>query len=210
MIVEVFPLGPAETNAYLLGCSKTKQAALIDAPFHAAEVVLKRAQELDLKIVMILITHSHWDHTADAAAVKEQLNIPIYIHQEDSGNLEQPGSDGLPLFFPIRGIKPDGYLIEGQIITVGELAVHIIHTPGHSPGGVCLYLPTEKTLFSGDTLFKGTIGNLSFPTARPTLMWQSLKKLSALPHDTKVYPGHGGATTIGKEQWLSAAEDKFS
>ena len=199
MIVEVFPLGPAETNAYLLGCSKTKQAALIDVPFQTSEIVLKKAQDLGLNIVMILLTHSHWDHTAEAANVKEQLKVPIYIHPDDARNLEDPGSDGLPLYFPIKGVKPDEFLHDGQVIALGALTIQVIHTPGHSPGGVCFYVPAESTLFSGDTLFRGTIGNLSFPTGRPQLMWQSLKKLALLPSNTKVYPGHGGATTIGRE-----------
>jgi glyoxylase-like metal-dependent hydrolase (beta-lactamase superfamily II) len=76
------------------------------------------------------------------------------------------------------------------MISVGKLQLQVIHTPGHSPGGVCFYLADQKTLISGDTLFRGTIGNLSFPTARPKLMWSSLKRLAQLPQDTKVYPGH--------------------
>ncbi len=88
--------------------------------------------------------------------------------------------------------------------------IKVIHTPGHSPGGVCFYLPSEKILFSGDTLFRGTIGNLSLPTARPDLMWDSLKKLAALPPETKVYPGHGGPTTISAEKWIAHAKGKFN
>jgi hydroxyacylglutathione hydrolase len=158
---------------------------------------------------MILLTHSHWDHTAEVSLLKEQLQVPIYIHKEDVKNLEEPGSDRLPLLYPIRAVKPDDYLYDGQILMVGELAIEVIHTPGHTPGGVCFYLKQQKALFSGDTLFKGTIGNLSFPTARPKLMWASLERLAKLPKDTKVYPGHGPATTIGAEEWLSNAEEYF-
>jgi hydroxyacylglutathione hydrolase len=205
MILEVFPAGPAETNAYLIGCPKTKRAAVIDVPFESTDRILKRANALSLQIERILLTHSHWDHTAEAAVLKEKLDIPVFVHEEDGKNVEEPGSDGLPLYFPIRGVKPDGYLTDGQKILVGELELEVIHTPGHTPGGVCFYLAKEKALFSGDTLFQGTIGNLSFPTARPALMWESLKRLAALPSETKVYPGHGDPTTIGAEKWIANA-----
>lgn len=208
MILEVFPSGPADTNAYLLACSQTKQAAVIDVPFDSVDPLLKCAEKLGLSIKMILLTHSHWDHTAEVALLKQKTNAPVYVHQEDAGNLEVPGSDKLPLFLPVVGVKEDGFLTGGQELHVGNLLIQVIHTPGHTPGGVCFYLPNEKVLISGDTLFRGTIGNLSFPTARPELMWQSLKKLALLPRETKVYPGHGGPTTIGEEQWIAKAYTK--
>ncbi len=206
MILEIFPSGPADTNAYLLACPQTKRAALIDVPFDSTDLILERAKELSLSIEMILLTHSHWDHTAEVALMKDRLNVPVYIHQDDVGNLENPGSDKLPLFFPVKGVKADGFLTDGQVLKVGNLTIQVIHTPGHTPGGVCFYLPNEKVLISGDTLFKGTIGNLSFPTARPALMWVSLKRLAALPPDTKVYPGHGDPTTIAAEKWIAHAK----
>ncbi|HEY2809990.1 MAG TPA: MBL fold metallo-hydrolase [Rhabdochlamydiaceae bacterium] len=202
MILEIFPLGPAETNAYLLACSQTKRAAIIDAPLDSSKILAKRAKEFDLHIEMLLLTHSHWDHIADAAAFKEKLHLPIYIHSEDAGNLVEPGLDKLPLFFPIKGVDPDHFLEQGQKIPLGHLHIEVIHTPGHTPGGVCFYLEKQKVLFSGDTLFRGAIGNLSFPTARPRLMTESLKKLALLPKDTVVYPGHGESTTIGDESWI--------
>jgi hydroxyacylglutathione hydrolase len=210
IILEVFPSGPFETNAILLGCSKTKLAAVIDTPLDSLDLVLERAKELSLQITMVLFTHSHWDHIADAAAFKEKLGVPLYIHESDAGNLENPGSDKLPLFFTIKGVKPDGFIKDGDELALGEIKMRVIHTPGHTPGGVCFYLEKEGVLLSGDTLFKGTIGNLSFPTARPKLMWESLKKLSALPGKTRVFPGHGEDTTIEAEKWIAHAQDRFS
>jgi hydroxyacylglutathione hydrolase len=207
MILERFPLGPADTNAYLLGCTETKRAAVIDAPFGGGEILPERAKELHLQIEMILLTHSHWDHTADAHALKEALQCPLFVHEADAGNVKRPGSDRLPLFFPIVGVNPDGFLVDGQVIQLGALHIEVIHTPGHTPGGVCFYLPSEKTVFSGDTLFKGTMGNISFPTSEPAAMWRSLQRLSKLPKDTKVYPGHGEATTIGEESWIARAKE---
>jgi len=210
MILEVFASGPADTNAYLLASSKTKQGVVIDVPPDSAEILLERIHELQINIAMILLTHSHWDHFADAFELKEKLNVPLYIHKEDAGNLEEPGSDRLPLYFPIKSVHPTGFLEDGQVLAVGEFQIEVIHTPGHTPGGVCFYLKEQKILFSGDTLFQGTIGNLSFPTARPARMWDSLKRLAALPKETRVYPGHGDPTSIGKEQWIANAKDRFN
>ena len=209
MILEVFPSGPADTNAYLIACQTTKQAAIIDVPFESAEILAKRVSDLSLHVDMILLTHSHWDHIAEVSDLKNALKVPVYIHKDDAENLETPGADQLPLFFPVKGVKPDGYLHGEQQLHVGRLRIDVIHTPGHTPGGVCFYLPDQKALFSGDTLFRGTIGNLSFPTSRPELMWDSLKKLAALPADTKVYPGHGGPTTIGAERWIAQAQGRL-
>src|SRR3989442_6761516 len=118
MILEVFALGPAETNAYLLGCPQTKRAVVIDAPFDSCKILIKRSKELDLRIEMILLTHSHWDHIAEAALLKEALQVPIYIHKDDADNLERPGSDRLPMFLPVKGVKPDGYLDDGRMIAL--------------------------------------------------------------------------------------------
>ena len=131
---------------------------------------------------------------AEVALLKQSVHAPVYVHKGDAENLETPGADKLPLHFPVTGVKADGFLTDGQEMSVGNLKIQVIHTPGHTPGGVCFYLPKEKVLISGDTLFRGTIGNVSFPTARADLMWVSLKKLAALPQDVKVYPGHGGPT----------------
>ncbi len=131
------------------------------------------------------------------------------MHPLDAPNLEHPGSDGIPLFFPIRGVHPDCFVQDGDRIFVGELACEVIHTPGHSPGSVCYFVREQKLLFSGDTLFEGSIGNLHLPTAEPLKMWSSLEKLAALSPDTYVVPGHGGDTTIGKENWLKRARQIF-
>lgn len=209
MFIKTFSSGPLDTNCYLIGCPVTRQAAVIDAPQGVASSVLKEAEREQLQIKMMLITHSHWDHIADAAALKKALNIPLYIHFLDHQNLASPGSDGLPLFFPIEKSQADGYLKERDQFQIGNLQLEIIETPGHSPGGVCFWLPKEKILFSGDTLFQGSIGNLSFSTARPALMWESLKKLAKLPPETKVYPGHGLPTTISAEAWITQAQSIF-
>lgn len=210
MILEVFPSGPFETNAYLLGCEKTKTGIFIDPAPDSAEALLNAAKKHHLKIEAIFLTHSHWDHIGDVAKLKKLLELQLYIHPTDADNMRKPGSDGLPLMFAIDGVEPDHFFEEGQKLKVGTLEIEVIHTPGHTPGGVSFYLPQEKVLISGDTLFKGSIGNLSFPMADSEAMWESLKKLAKLPPETRVYPGHGPATTIDAEPWLSDAKELFS
>lgn len=210
MIVKYFPAGPFATNVYVLGCEKTKEAAIIDPSFESLDTIKSLVDSLSLKPTKILITHSHLDHIANAKAVKEFYKIPIFIHPLDKGNLIDPGSDGLPLFYPIEKAEPDGFFNEGDSVAIGEIVGTVIHTPGHTPGGVCFYFPKENVLISGDTLFKGSIGNLSFPTAEPEKMWTSLARLNKLPKNTRVYPGHGPETMIGNESWLDDAKNIFS
>lgn len=206
MIIQTFPSGPLATNAYLLICPKTQQTAIIDPSPGSAATLSNYCAAHQLKPEKILITHSHWDHIADVAVLKKKFQIPVLVHSLDASNLEHPGSDGLQCWFDIEGVVADQFFKEGDIVPVGELKLTVIHTPGHSPGGVCFYCPEHHLLLSGDTLFKRSFGKLSLPTAQPHLMWGSLRKLAALPPETVVYPGHGPSTTIGKESWLADAE----
>lgn len=209
MIYAVFPSGPFETNAYILFCPITKKAAIIDPAPSSASSLINYVKNNHLLPESILLTHSHWDHIADISEVNKQFNLPVGIQEEDAGNLTEPGSDGLPCWIAIDSVKPQFFIHHLEEITLGTLKIQVIHTPGHTPGGVCFYIPAQHLIFSGDTLFAGTIGNLSFPTARPALMWKSLAILAKLPSDTLVLPGHGPSTTIGKEKWLENAEEYF-
>lgn len=209
MIIKKFPSGPFVTNAYVLVCEETAKAAIIDPAPGSATAINSFLERAQVKVDKILLTHSHWDHIVDTHALKAEHQAPVYIHSLDKGNLEAPGTDGLPLFGACEGVKADYFLSEGEKIFLGKLEIQVIHTPGHTPGGVCFYLPKENTLFSGDTLFQGSIGNLSFPTAQPELMWESLAKLEKLPQETQVLPGHGDNTTIETEYWLPNAKQIF-
>lgn len=209
MIIQAFPCGPFQTNAYIIACPVTHQAAFVDPSPNSFFSLTQAIEQNQLKPKAILLTHSHWDHIADVVAVKEKYKIPVAIHPLDAPNLEKPGADLLPCWIDIEGVTPDHHLEEDDCISIGNLKFTVIHTPGHSPGSICLYCAEENTLISGDTLFKGSIGNLSFPTSLPDAMWPSLEKLAKLPGNTKVFPGHGSATTIAAEKWLKNAKNFF-
>ena len=210
MFLYQFPFGPLETNTILIGCAKTKRAAVIDPAYLSTDVIVEHASKLDLVIEKILLTHSHWDHFADAFTLKQKTGASLFVHPLDAKNLGHPGSDGIPLFFAVHAVMHDHLVKEGDVIQVGMLSFQVIHTPGHSPGSVCYYSKANHLLISGDSLFQGSIGNLHLPTAEPSRMWPSLKKLAALPPETRVIPGHGDDTTIGDESWLNRAEEIFS
>lgn len=209
MNIKVFPSGPFDTNAYVISCPTTLEAVIIDPAPKSASSIIDYISQFHLKPSKILLTHSHWDHIGDVAEIKQKYHIPLYMHELDASNMEFPGSDGLPCWINIEGVKPEHLVKEGDIIPVGQLEFKVIETPGHTPGGICFYSKENNVLISGDTLFKGTIGNISFPTARPYLMWKSLSKLASLPSETRVFPGHGPHTTIGAEHWLARAEEMF-
>jgi len=210
MFLSKFAFGPLETNAVLIGCFATKKAAIIDPSMGSCESILHEIEEQGFVVEKILLTHSHWDHFADAHLLKKKTGAPLFVHRLDAKNLEQPGADGIPLFTPIHSVVPDHFMDEGDLLSVGQLKLRVIHSPGHSPGSVCFYLAEQKLLIAGDTLFQGTIGNLQLPTADPQAMWKSLKKLAQLPSDTLVVPGHGPDTSIGQESWLDRAQQIFS
>ncbi len=209
MFIEIFCAGPALTNGILLGCEKTRIAAIIDAPQGLEEQIASRIEDLSLTPEFLLLTHSHWDHTADAAFLKKKWDLSLYVHKFDAPNVENPGSDGLPVLIDVPKAEVDHFLEDGQKIQVGELSIEVIHTPGHTPGGVCFYLKDHNVLFSGDTLFRGAIGRLDLPTAESEKMWVSLEKLAQLSPNTRVIPGHGDETTIGAERWLANAKEYF-
>lgn len=209
MIIQAFPSGPFATNAYIIACPDSRQAIIIDPAPGSFSSLINFIAKHSLIPSGIWLTHSHWDHIADTAAVKAQYSIPVSVHALDVPNLEHPGADKLPCWVSIEGVTPDHLLNEGDHLSCGDLDFVVIHTPGHTPGGVCFYCPKEGVLISGDTLFKGTIGNLSFPTCQPEAMWPSLDKLAKLPGHVRVFPGHGADTTIGNESWLPRARQIF-
>ena len=200
--MECLAVGPLQTNVYFL--SSCEEAVVVDpAPgsLKKATILLK---ERGLTLTAVWITHSHWDHVTDCRGFVDTYNVCVYIHKLDAENLAHPGSDGLSSRVSFRPVDTATFISDGDRLKCGDQEWTVIHTPGHSLGSVCFYKERDKKLISGDTLFRGTMGNVSFPTSDPDLMKESLVRLSELPPETKVYPGHGPPTTIGAERpWLS-------
>ncbi len=209
MILETFACQPLATNSLLVACEVTKKAALFDPSGDSLSKFKELLKKNHLTPEAIYLTHSHWDHIIDASLCQETFGLPLFVHEADVKNLELPGSDNLPLMFPVTPAKATGFLKENHNYQIGTISFQVIHTPGHSPGSLCFFFPKEKILISGDTLFKGSIGNISFPTSCPNDMWNSLKKLESLPGNTTVYPGHGPKTRLDQETWISRAEEIF-
>jgi len=198
MLLKSLITGPLEVNCYILGCKKTGEAAVID-PGGNAEEITSLIEELNLKLKWILITHGHFDHTGGLKKLKELTGGIICIHPEDMFLFETGSESALFWGFKIDSPpSPDRLLADSEEIRIGEHKIKVLHTPGHSPGGVCYY--TEDKIFVGDVLFSGSIGRTDLPGGDHRTLLNTIKeKLLTLPEETKVYPGHGTSTTISQE-----------
>lgn len=187
------------TNTWLLYDDVSLEGVLVD-PAAPSEVLLERIKDLNLKIKMIINTHGHGDHIGGNAFFAERLNAPLAIHKDDAAML----TDNLKNLSAYMGsslpIKAADVLLEdGYTLNLGEYELKVIHTPGHTPGGICLYI--DKYLISGDTLFELSIGRTDFPGGSHSGLIRSIReKLFVLPDDVIVFPGHGPQTTIGLEK----------
>jgi len=199
MIVKTFIVSPFQTNCYLLGCEKTRKAAVID-PGDSADWIIASAEKENLVIEKILNTHAHIDHTAGVQEMKETLNIPFYLHRNDEPFLAAMPQQGMMFGMHVADYPAvDVYVNDGDIIAVGDFTLKALHTPGHSPGGVSFLAANE--IFVGDTLFAGSIGRTDLPGGSfETLIHSIETKLLTLHDDFTVYSGHGASTTIGAER----------
>ena len=201
MRLKTFRIGALDNCAYLV--EDNGEAIVIDPAHGFADTAVKEAGKINAKIMLIVNTHGHFDHIADNQPLHKATQAKIVCHKNDEGFLLHPGEQGFELPFDILPTIPQQLVWEGSTIVVGSLRFRVLHTPGHTPGSVCLYEEKEKILISGDTLFAGTYGRVDFPYSSEKDMFASLKCLAKLPGDVAVYPGHGEATTIGKEKkWL--------
>lgn len=192
-------VGPFEMNSYIVAEDDGKASLLID-PGDEPERILQLIRQQNLTPERIVCTHTHIDHIRHLAAVKSILNIPLFIHENDLPLLE--GLKDQALFFdlntsPVPDV--DGFLQDGDVFKTGEMEFKVLHTPGHSPGSICLY--AQGHVFVGDVLFKNSIGRTDLYGGNYDQLIASIqKKLLTLPDETVVHPGHGEDTTIGAEK----------
>ena len=188
------------TNCILI-INKTTREALIVDPGYEAERIEQAVIKADCKPVAILLTHGHFDHVMAVDSLRNEYHIPVYIHLDEKellgdSILNHSAKYGIPY-----QTKVDKLLLDNEKLYLAGINIEVIHTPGHTSGGCCYYLPEEAVLISGDTLFYGTVGRTDLETSSGAAMKASIKRLlSELPEDVQVFPGHGDATTIGHEK----------
>ncbi|MEK6589395.1 MAG: MBL fold metallo-hydrolase [Nitrospinota bacterium] len=199
-IIETKIVGALEANCYILGCKNHGKATVID-PGDNSEEILDFIKDKGLKLDCIINTHSHADHVGANGKVKEASGAPILIHKEDSDFLISEANRELAAFYGVNpSPRADRLLTDGDIIEIcPDISLKVIHTPGHSPGGICLLY--DSILFTGDTLFSGSIGRSDLSGGSQDKLINSIKnKLMILDDNIKVFPGHGPSSTIGDEK----------
>ncbi len=201
MQVEHLAVGPVQTNCYLAINKETKEAIIID-PGDDADRIGMRLMQLEAKPVAILLTHGHFDHAGAAKTLAAQYDILVYAHEKEAETLED---SRMNLSGPLAGgattYHVDVFLKDEQELTLAGLHIRVLFTPGHTPGGCCYYFPREDVLFSGDSLFCGSVGRTDFPGGSMRTLVDSVRnKLMSLPENTIVYPGHDIETTIEQER----------
>jgi hydroxyacylglutathione hydrolase len=201
MILETFPVGPLHCNCTILGDEATHEAMVVDPGDNIPEI-LSRLQKHGLTLRQIVVTHAHIDHVGGAAQLRKLTGAPVLMNQQDLallGMMEmQAGWIGVPT---PEVAPPDASAEDGLAVGLAALPAEVIHTPGHTPGSICLLFPAQHLLLAGDTLFAGSIGRTDLPGGDGHQILRSLRdRLLVLPDATRVVPGHGPETTIGVER----------
>jgi hydroxyacylglutathione hydrolase len=201
MIHEILPVGVLQCNCSIFGDEQTREGLVVD-PGDDIEAVLAIVRKHGLTVKAIVITHAHIDHIGGAQKMKAATGAPVYMNPNDA-ELQammdvQAGWLGMR---PPEPVEIDSAAKDGDRLTVGASDVHVLHTPGHTQGSICLWMPAEETLVAGDTLFRDSIGRTDLPGGDGRQILRSIHdKLLALPEQTVVVPGHGATTTIGREK----------
>lgn len=201
MILHQFVVGSMAVCSYIVGCEETKKAAIVD-PGGDEDILLAEVKKLGLSIEYIIATHGHPDHVCGNRKLQEETGAKIIMHVDDAEFFEKPE---VKQYFSMLGLEPsppaDILVRDGDDIVIGKVVLKVIHTPGHTPGGICLY--SAPHLITGDTLFVGGLGRTDFPGGSHQELLHSIRtKILSLPAETVVWPGHGyggSQSTVGKE-----------
>lgn len=200
MKIDHFVVGPVQTNCYFVTNIKKKEMIIID-PGACAKQLAKKVDESGAKPVAILLTHGHFDHATDAKALADRYGIKIYIHEADKATLDDPQLNVSYMMGQSKTFYADVFLKDKQEIDIAGFHIVVLHTPGHTPGGCCYYFPYEDVIFTGDSLFCGSIGRTDFKGGSMSDLVRTVKeKIMTLPERTEVYPGHNDTTTIENER----------
>ncbi len=201
MIHEMIPVGPLQCNCSIVGDESTREAMVID-PGDEVEQIMQIVERHGLTVKQIVITHAHIDHVGGAMKLKQRTGAPILLNESDSMLLKMVDMQAAWVGMrPPGRVKVDAGLDDAATLKVGETTANVIHTPGHTQGSICLYIPAERMLIAGDTLFAGSIGRTDLPGGSTKKIMESLHtRVLALPDETIVIPGHGPKTTIGEER----------
>jgi len=200
MILSIVHVGITQTNCYVVGCEETREGVVIDPGGHPGRI-LKAVEENDLTIRYVLNTHCHFDHMGANAEIVAATGAPLALHPAELPILEAKGGAALFGLPEVESPMPDVELEDGQVLEVGTLRFRVLHTPGHSPGGVTFYLEEEGVAFDGDVLFADGVGRTDLPGGDwDTLEHSICEVLFKLPDGTVLYPGHMSKTTVGQER----------
>lgn len=201
MSVETFPVGPIGCNCVVLGCPVTHQALVVD-PGGDLPMILAALDRGGYRLKTILHTHAHFDHLLATAELKAARGGEILLHRDDDELYRNANTQGAMFGLSVpEPPAPDRYVKEGDELRWGQIVGQVMHTPGHSPGSICLYVPQEQAVITGDTLFAGGIGRTDLWGGSEAQIMRSIReRLLALPDATAVLPGHGETTTVGYER----------
>ena len=200
LVLEKYVIGMVSTNAYLLINDGTKETVLVDVPDGSKKLV-KIIKDKGLRPVGILLTHGHYDHMGGVEEFTQAYNVPVYASEAESELLMDPQQNVSSMMGVHAALKVEDLLNDQEEFLLGGIRFRMLWTPGHTRGGACYYLPDEKILMSGDTLFAESVGRTDLPTGNFSDLIESITKcLLPLGDDVAVYPGHGPSTTIGHER----------
>ena len=199
--METFVLGDVSTNCYLIYNQKSREAVVVD-PADNGAFVLNKCRELQVKPVAVILTHGHFDHILAVEDICRAFSCQVYAGREEDRLLQDSSMNLSTMMGTERTIVCADVLVkEKDELSLADFKWNVLETPGHTAGSVCYYIPSEQVLFSGDTLFAGSLGRTDLPTGDQKAIVSSIReKLLPLPEETKVFPGHGEGTTIGRER----------
>jgi len=206
MNVTRLTLGPLETNCWIVSDDHGGPAVIVDPADDAPAILMALG---DRAVAAIVLTHRHFDHIGAVREIMAQTHAPLFAHSMDAEALSTSlGTGGAPFGFEQTAPRPDRLLEDGDLVETGSLTLTVLHTPGHTPGGICLFAQDDSgeppQLFAGDTLFAGSVGRTDFEGGDARALSRSIaSKMAPLPENTLVHPGHGPDTTVGRERRLN-------